>query len=140
MEPHIRLQRLAHIGIVLAFGAIILGSVGLVLSWMGSDSAGRLPLMLIIPGGVMVLAAAYLLFGAMRTAPEDWRHLYRTASVLLLTGACVAAATVPVVGIVMHAGEPMPQTLLVGAVGLQGPLAMILLSRLLAKSTDRNGR
>ena len=139
MEPHIRLQRLAQIGIVLAFGAIIMGTVGLAMSWMGPDSAGRLPLMLVVPGGVMVLAAAYLLLGATRTAPEDWRRLYRTASGLLLAGACVAALTVPTVGILTHSEEPLPQAFLVGAVGLQGPLAMLLLSRILARSA-RSGR
>ena len=139
MEPHIRLQRLAQIGIVLAFGAIIMCTVGLVLSWMGPDSAGRLPLMLVVPGGVMVLAAAYLLLGATRTAPEDWRRLYRNGSGLLLVGACIAAVTVPAAGILTHTDEPLLQAFLVGAVGLQGPLAMLLLSRLLGRSAKRGG-
>ncbi len=137
MEPHLRLQRLAQIGIVLAFGAIILGTVGLVLSWMGPASAGRLPLMLVLPGGVMVMATAYLLFVATRSAPEKWREVYATASRLLMGGSGLAALSVPLVGILTHSGEPLLQSFLVAAVGLQGPLAMLLASRLLARSATR---
>ena len=137
MEPHIRVQHLAQTGIVLAFGAILMGMVGLMMSWIGSDGTARLPLILVVPGGLMVAAAAYLLYLAMRARPESWQKLYRTSSRLLKACAAVSCASVPVVGFLVHSSAPIIQTLLVAAVGLQSPLVMFLLARMLRKSADR---
>ena len=137
MEPHIRVQRLAQTGIVLAFGAILMGMVGLMMSWMGSEATTRLPLMLVIPGGLMVAAAAYLFFVAMRATPELWRSLYQTSSRLLKACAAISLVSVPIVGIPIHSHEPLIQAILVAAVGFQSPLVMFLLARMLEKSTTR---
>ncbi len=134
MEPHIRVQRLAQTGIVLAFGAILMGVVGLMMSWMGSDDNARLPLMLVLPGGLMVVAAAYLFYLTLRARPESWQKLYRASSGILKVCATVSFASVPIMGFLIHSDEPLIQTLLVAAVGLQGPALMLFLSHLLGKS------
>ncbi len=139
MEPHIRVQRLAQTGIVLAFGAILLGLVGLMMSWMGSEATTRLPLMLVLPGGFMVVAATYLFVVAMRATPELWRGLYRTSARLLRVCAGISFASGPIVGILIHSIEPLIQMLLVAAVGLQSPLVLFLFARMLEKSADRRG-
>ncbi len=140
MEPHIRVQRLAPTGIVLAFGAILMGMVGLMMSWMGSDGTARLPLMLVLPGGLIVAAAAYLLYLAMRARPESWQKLYRVSARLLNMFAMVSFISVVVVGFLVHSSAPIIQTLLVAAVGLQSPLVMVLLARMLGKSADRSSK
>ncbi|MFT3943663.1 MAG: hypothetical protein QM705_07550 [Ancrocorticia sp.] len=136
MEPHIRVQRLAQIGIVLTFGAIVMGVVGLMMSWMGSDDTARLPLILVLPGGLMVASATYLFYLAMRAQPESWQKVYHVSARLLNALAIAAFASVPVVAFLIHSGEPLIQTLLVAAVGCQGPALMYFLSRLLGKSAD----
>ena len=76
MEPHLRLQRMAQSAIILAFGAVIMGSVGILAAWLGDGTATHIALILIFPGGLMVLVAAYRARQISDDEKRDlWPHL-----------------------------------------------------------------
>lgn len=129
-----RLQRLAQAAIALAFGAILMGIVGLLAAWLGHGSSTHVALILIVPGGLMVLVAAYMLALALRVDPDDWRPAYKKIVRMLEIAATVAFLATVVTAVIVRADGPAPQILLIALVGIQGPFAMYLLTRQLVRA------
>ncbi|MDN6487024.1 MAG: hypothetical protein L0K34_06015 [Ancrocorticia sp.] len=134
MEPHLRVQRLAQSAIILALGAVVMGAVGILTSWFGDAASSHVALILVIPGGVMVLVAAYILWLARRTEPDNWRGAYKRAVIGLETGALIGFFATIITAVMVRADVPTPQVLLIALVGIQGPFAMFLLTRQMSRA------
>lgn len=130
----LRLQRLAQAGIALALGAIMMGVVGLIAAWIGDGGSSHIALILIGPGGLMVAAAAYMMIGAIRTEPDAWQPCYQRSVYVLQTAALLAFVATIATAVFVHGDAPAPQILLIAFVGLQGPIAMYLVTRQLSRA------
>ncbi len=136
MEPHLRLQRMAQSAIILAFGAVIMGSVGILAAWLGDGTATHIALILIFPGGLMVLVAAYMILLALRTDLDDWRLAYTRSIFALKMGAVLAILATVITAVIVRTDGSLPQILLIALVGIQGPIAMFFIALQMARALD----
>lgn len=129
----VRVQRLAQVGIVAALGAMLLGLVGVVLAWMGAPAVSAA--ILVAPGALLLVAAAYAVLESVRRPPAEWPSSYRRVATIFTWTAGIAAAAViiaTILALTHGTGASTAQTILIALLGMQGSVGLILLARYLA--------
>ena len=125
-----RIQALARMAFVLSIGALMLGFIAFLLSWIAPSEDGKgVPLLLLAPGIALLLAGIILLVKALRSPADKWQDTYRTCVKVLGVIAVIAVAAIVLIAVIVAERSNIWQLILVALIGLQGPLALLATSR-----------
>lgn len=126
-----RIQALARMAFVLSIGALMLGFIAFLLSWIApNEGAKGVPLLLLAPGAALLAAGIFLLVKALRSQPDIWQETYRSCTTVLRWIALVTFLVVAVLVVVfIFLGGSALQLILVALIAVQAPLALLATSR-----------
>ncbi|MBR5950555.1 MAG: hypothetical protein IKZ87_03880 [Actinomycetaceae bacterium] len=133
MEAVKRIQALARMAIALSLGALMIGFIAVLLSWIAPDeSAKSVPLLLLAPGLALLIAGIALIVRALRTQPDTWQETYRGCAKFLQVLAiitCIAIVVLFALTIIFWKNTNFSQLFLVALIGLQAPLVLLTTAR-----------
>lgn len=138
MDEVKRTQALARMAFVLSIGALMLGFIAVLLSWIAPDESSKgVPLLLLAPGVILLVAAVLLIVKAFRSDPNVWEQTYRSCAKALKIIAVIAfvvIAVLVIVFIVKHSSAL--QLILVALIGVQAPVALLATSRHMTRACN----
>ena len=116
---------------VLSIGALMLGFIAVLLSWITPDEGAKgVPLLLLAPGVALLIAGIFLLVKALRAQGDSWQDIYRSC---LMPMQVIALVTfIVIVGLVVIfiiKGSSALQLILVALIAVQAPLALLAITR-----------
>lgn len=126
-----RIQALARMAFVLSIGALMLGFIAFLLSWIApNDGAKGVPLLLLAPGIALLIAGIFLIVKALRTHPDAWQETYCSCATIVRW---IALATFLMIAVLVVMfiiqGSSALQLILVALIAVQAPLALLATSR-----------
>lgn len=126
-----RIQTLARMAFVLSIGALMLGFIAVLLSWIApNEDAKGVPLLLLAPGIALLIAGIFLLVKALRAQGDSWQDIYRSCITPMRVIALVTFLAVAVLVVVFIVqGSSALQLVLVALIAVQAPLALLATSR-----------
>lgn len=131
MDEVKRTQALARMAFALSIGALMLGFIAVLLSWIAPDENSKgVPLLLLAPGAILLVTAVLLIVKAFRSDPNTWEQTYRSCAKTLKIIAVIAfvlIAALVIVFMVKH--NSALQLILVALIGVQSPVALLATSR-----------
>ena len=131
------IQALMRMGFALALGTLMLGTIGVLLAWLGPAGSASLPLLLLAPGIAMLIVAAVFTAYSLRENPEDWRDSYRSCARIASAVAIIAGVLTIGVAVALAVSGPLFQVILVALIALEGPAALWFASRRLRSIASR---
>ena len=126
-----RIQALTRMAFVLSLGALMLGFIAFLLSWIApNEDAKGVPLLLLAPGVALLIAGVFLLVKALRTQADSWQDIYRACITPVRVIALVAfVVIVGLVVVFVVKGSSVLQLILVALIAVQAPLALLAITR-----------
>ena len=125
-----RIQALARMAFVLAIGALMLGFIAFLLSWIAPNKDAKgVPMLLLAPGVALLIAGILLLVKALRSEAGEWPDTYRRCATVLRAIALVTLVAIVILAVVFAGSANIWQLILVALIGLQAPVALLATAR-----------
>ncbi|MBP3223564.1 MAG: hypothetical protein J6M18_06540 [Actinomycetaceae bacterium] len=135
----LRIRALARMGLFFALGALMMGVIGFLLSWMAPTNwATGLPILLTIPGFIMLISAGVLVVTAAKLELHKWKLAYEKIGRGLIIAAIVCIAGIALVSALFFTTKNILPLLLIAAIALQGPLSLVYTGRKLRSIASIN--
>lgn len=133
-----RTQALARMAFLLCIGALMLGFIAVLLSWIAPEEADTgAPLLLLAPGVILLVAGVLLIVRAFRSNPNEWQQTYLScAKVLKILALISALAIVVLVVVFIVMNSSALQLVLVALIGLQASLALLSVARYMIRAAE----